>query len=78
MPSNPISYSSQKHRDALKSCGIKNCIQDKAAKNNPLMLRKLLLNSLITKACYVVERTSVSQAHISSMSRYCVTGGLPH
>lgn len=54
-------YSSQKHRDALKSRGIKNGIQDKAAKNNPLTHRQLQRNSLITKARYVVERTFGSQ-----------------
>ncbi|MBP6367434.1 MAG: transposase [Nitrosomonas sp.] len=31
-------YSSRKHRPALKSRGIKNGIQDKAAKNNPRLL----------------------------------------
>lgn len=55
-------YSSQKHRDALKSCGIKNGIQDKVAKNNPLTHRQLQRNSLITKARYVVECTFGSQA----------------
>lgn len=54
-------YSSQKHRDALKSRGIKNGIQDKAAKNNPLKRRQLKRNRLITKARYVVERTFGSQ-----------------
>lgn len=34
-------YSSQKHRDALKSRGIKNGVQDKAARNNPLTRRQL-------------------------------------
>lgn len=55
-------YSSRKHRDALKSHGIKNGIQDKAAKNSPLTRRQLQRNSLITKARYVVERTFGSQA----------------
>lgn len=55
-------YSSQKHRAALKSRGIKNGIQDKAAKNNPLTQRQLQRNRLITKARYVVERTFGSQA----------------
>ncbi|TXI18214.1 MAG: IS5 family transposase [Nitrosomonas sp.] len=55
-------YSSQKHRDALKSRGIKNGVQDKAARNNPLTRRQLQRNSLITKARYVVERTFGSQA----------------
>ncbi|QOJ24946.1 MAG: transposase [Gammaproteobacteria bacterium] len=55
-------YSSQKHRDALKSRGIKNGIQDKATKNNPLARRQLQRNSLITKSRYVVERTFGSQA----------------
>ncbi len=50
-------YSSQKHRAALKSRGIKNGIQDKAARNNPLTRRQLQRNSLITKSRYVVERT---------------------
>lgn len=54
-------YSSQKHCDALKSRGIKNGIQDKAAKNNPLTHRQLQRNILITKARYVVERTFGSQ-----------------
>ncbi len=54
-------YSSQKHRDVLKSRGIKNGIQDKAAKNNPLTRRQLQCNSLITKSRYVVERTFGSQ-----------------
>src|SRR5574337_1670020 len=54
-------YHSQKHRDALKSRGIKNGIQDKAAKNNPLTRRQLQRNSLITEARYVVERTFGSQ-----------------
>ena len=55
-------YYSQKHRDALKSRGIKNGIQDKAAKNNPLTHRQLQRNSLITKTRYVAERTFGSQA----------------
>ncbi|MBS0298348.1 MAG: transposase [Proteobacteria bacterium] len=55
-------YSSQKHRDALKSRGIKNGIQDKALRNNPLTQRQLQRNSLITKSRYVVERTFGSQA----------------
>lgn len=55
-------YSSQKHRNALKSRGIKNGIQDKALRNNPLTRRQLQRNSLITKARYVVERTFGSQA----------------
>lgn len=55
-------YSSQKHRAALKSRGIKNGIQNKAAKNNPLTRRQLQRNSLIAKARYVVERTFGSQA----------------
>ncbi|MBV6447370.1 transposase [Nitrosomonas sp.] len=46
----------------LKSRGIKNGIQDKAAKNNPLTQRQLQRNRLITKARYVVERTFGSQA----------------
>ena len=54
-------YSSQKHRDALKSRGIKNGIQDKALRNNPLTRRQLQRNSLITKSRYVVERTFGSQ-----------------
>jgi IS5 family transposase len=54
-------YGSQKHRDALKARGIKNGIQDKATKNNPLTRRQLQRNSLITKARYVVERTFGSQ-----------------
>lgn len=55
-------YSSQKHRAALKSRGIKNGVQDKALRNNPLTRRQLQRNSLITKARYVVERTFGSQA----------------
>ena len=55
-------YSSQKHRAALKSRGIKNGIQDRAAKNNPLTYRQLQRNRLIAKARYVVERTFGSQA----------------
>ncbi|MBP6367094.1 MAG: transposase [Nitrosomonas sp.] len=54
-------YSSQKHRAALKLRGIKNGIQDKAAKDNSLMLRQLQRNSLIAKVRYVVERTFGSQ-----------------
>ncbi len=54
-------YSSQKHRDTLKSRGFKNGIQDKATKNNPLKRRQLKRNRLITKARYVVERTFGSQ-----------------
>ncbi|MCC8996048.1 MAG: transposase [Nitrosomonas sp.] len=57
-------YSSQKHRDALKSRGIKTGIQNKATKNNPLTRRRLQLqcNRMITKARYVVERVFGSQA----------------
>ncbi|WP_231990430.1 transposase [Nitrosomonas ureae] len=55
-------YSSQKHRVALKSRGIKNGIQDKAAKHNPLTRRQLWRNHLIAKARYGVERTFGSQA----------------
>ena len=54
-------YSSRKHRDALKTRGIKNGIQDKAAKNKPLLKRQLQRNRLITRARYVVERTFGSQ-----------------
>ncbi len=66
-------YSSQKHRDALKSRGIKNGIQDKATKNNPLSPRQLQRNRLITKARYVVERTFGSQARWFNAKtlRYC-------
>lgn len=39
-------YYSLKHRDSLKLRGIKNGIQDKAAKNNPLTRRQLQRNSL--------------------------------
>lgn len=55
-------YCSQKHREALKSRGIKNGIQDKAMKNKPLTQRQLQRNRLITRARYVVERTFGSQA----------------
>ena len=55
-------YCSQKHRDALKSRGIKNSIQDKALKNKPLTARQIQRNSLITKVRYVVERTFGSHA----------------
>jgi len=54
-------YSSWKHRNALKARGIKNSIQDKGAKNNPLARQQLQRNSLITKIRYVVERTFGSQ-----------------
>ncbi|MBK7354412.1 MAG: transposase [Nitrosomonas sp.] len=66
-------YSSQKHRDALKSRGMKNGIQDKATKNNPLSPRQLQRNRLITKARYVVERTLGSQARRfnAKILRYC-------
>ncbi|WP_256205463.1 transposase [Nitrosomonas cryotolerans] len=55
-------YCSQKHREALKSRGIKNGIQDKAVKNKPLTQRQLQRNRLITKVRYVVERTFGNQA----------------
>lgn len=54
-------YSSQKHREALKARGIKNGIQDKAARNKPLTSRQLQRNRLITQSRYVVERTFGSQ-----------------
>ncbi len=54
-------YSSQKHRGALKSRGIKNGIKDKVARNNPLTRRQLQRNGLITEARYVVERTFGNQ-----------------
>ena len=66
-------YSSQKYRDALKSRGIKNGIQDKATKSNPLSPRQSQRNRLITKARYVVERTFGSQARCGLMLRPCVT-----
>ena len=66
-------YSSQKQRNALKSRGIKNGIQDKAAKNNPLTHRQLQRNSLITKARYVVERTFGS----ADMLVQCQSATLP-
>ena len=50
-------YSSQKHREALETRGIKNGIQDKAVKNKPLTVRQLQRNRLITRRRYVVERT---------------------
>ena len=55
-------YCSQKHRDALKFRVIKNSIQNKATKNNPLSPRQLQHNRMTTKVCYVVERTFASQA----------------
>ena len=55
-------YGSQKHRDALKLRGIKNGIQDKATKNNPLTRRQLQRNRMINKVRYVVERAFGSQA----------------
>jgi len=66
-------YSSQKHRDALRSRGIKNGIQDKATKNNPLSPRQLQRNRIITKVRYVVERTFGSQARWfnAKILRYC-------
>jgi IS5 family transposase len=66
-------YSSQKHRDTLKSRGIKNGIQDKATKNNPLSPRQLQRNRLITKVRYVVERTFGSQVRWfnAKILRYC-------
>ncbi|MFO1289616.1 MAG: IS5 family transposase [Nitrosomonas sp.] len=66
-------YSSQKHRDTLKSRGLKNGIQDKATKNNPLKRQQLRRNRLITKARYVVERTFGSQARWFNAKtlRYC-------
>jgi IS5 family transposase len=66
-------YSSQKHRDTLKSRSIKNGIQNKATKNNPLSPRQLQRNRLITKARYVVERTFGSQARWfnAKILRYC-------
>ncbi|TXI25438.1 MAG: IS5 family transposase [Nitrosomonas sp.] len=54
-------YCSQKHREALKSRGIKNGIQDRAVKNRPLTQRQLQRNRLITQARFVVERTFGSQ-----------------
>lgn len=54
-------YCSQKHREAFKSRGIKNGIQDKALKNKPLTARQIQRNRLITQARYVVERTFGSQ-----------------
>ena len=53
--------SSQKPRDVLKACGIKNGLQDKAAKNKLLLKRQLQRDRLITRARYVVERTFGSQ-----------------
>lgn len=55
-------YGSRKHREALKALGIKNGIQDKAVKNEPLAARQLQRNQLITRLRYVVERTFGSQA----------------
>lgn len=54
-------YCSRKHREALKARGIKNGIQDKAAKNKPLTRRQSQRNRLITQSRYVVERTFGSQ-----------------
>ncbi|QOJ23533.1 MAG: transposase [Gammaproteobacteria bacterium] len=54
-------YSSQKYRAELKSRGIKNGIQNKAVRNNPLARRQLQRNNLITKVRHVVERTFGSQ-----------------
>jgi IS5 family transposase len=48
---------SKKHRDALKTRGIKNGIQDKAVKNKPLSPRQLARNKAISKVRFVVERT---------------------
>ncbi len=66
-------YSSQTHRDTLKSRGIKNDIQNKTTKNNPLTRRQLQRNRMITKVRYVVERTFGSQAcwFNAKMLRYC-------
>jgi transposase, IS5 family len=50
-------YASKKHRGALKERGLKNGIQDKAAKNKPLGPRQLARNKAISKIRFVVERT---------------------
>lgn len=63
-------YSSQKHRDTLKLRGIKNGIQDKATKNNPLTRRQLQRNNLITKARYVVARGSQARWFNAKILRY--------
>jgi len=57
----------------LKSRGIKNGIQNKATKNNPLTRRQLQRNRLITKVRYGVERTFDSQARWfnAKILRYC-------
>jgi len=49
-------YCSKKHRDALKARGIKNGIQDKAAKNKPLNARQLGRNKAISKVRFVPSR----------------------
>ena len=54
-------YCSKKHQDALKTRGIKNGIQDKAVKNQPLSPRQLARNKAISKVRFVVERTFGSQ-----------------
>ena len=50
-------YPSKEHREALKTRGIKNGIQDKAAKNKPLSPRQLARNKAISTVRFVVERT---------------------
>jgi len=57
----------------LKLRGIKNGIQDKAIKNNPLTRRQLQRNRMIIKVRYVVERAFGSQAcwFNATMLRYC-------
>ena len=54
-------YCSKKHQEALKERHIKNGIQDKAVKNEPLRPRQLARNSAINKVRFVVERTFGSQ-----------------
>jgi len=50
-------YASQKNREIAKKNEIKDGIMHKAQKNKPLTSREKLINKLISKKRYVVERT---------------------
>ena len=62
-------FSSQAHRDFLRSQKIKVAIQHRAVKNKPLTPRQKLANRLISKKRYIVEQAFGTAKRLLNMQR---------
>ncbi|MFA5985138.1 MAG: transposase [Methylococcaceae bacterium] len=65
-------YGSKKHRDALKTRGIKNGIQDKAVKNKPLSPRQLAATRASAKSALWWNARLVANS-AGSVAKSCAT-----